>query len=751
MSGSSSSVQKQWDIGQSVFVVGAAVVAMLSAASQDDVQPQAILAMEALGAGLLVHQDRIGEGIDALNGGESRKLTKLNLMVGLHRGGVAREIRKSVSCVAAFILAVACKTCFTDREVGSILYEMMDLRGVLRKIPVSRWQIEQFVGSVSGYGYKIMPSDIFNSVALKVRENLRHSADMTGLFCSSDVLELAKILSNVFEALQDKNVKVITLEGHQTGIWLCSVFIWLFSDEVEVLLYDRRIHGTSSSRVKVLLHKRDDGGWHIRKWYPEKKVLDLIVGGFDEVPTSQHRSLPLSHQPLGSAKTFLAAAYRLDDDATEATGLVAAALVQIVFEHGCFQTRYGHRLLKVPFKVICQDHFILSYHTITKTFGWQGDTGDVNPKIHKIVIAYKNWMVQVEKGRILANGKGNVNTTVAEDMRQLLLQIENQFFEDNGYSMIAENNLDHMGIIDPVVHVAAEALYSSIFEKLPAYRPYRPLATFVLRANARTLWHLLCGRLSNSENGFQNFRTEAITSVLPGSPRVGLLDLAVVSNGLVAYSAQLGQIQSAKRPSSAISVVEGYLRWGRDQSLFDRLYEKDEAAFPSNRSFYESTQKLEVFHNGIYTGVEALSNPDAVDIETLISSDGKNLTLTTYLTSPSLQDAPVAVNWWRGIEAIAYAEHVSGHYMTAAGEECLALSWEEQKLIDKMAWLNVGANPGVTSITRFITTTSTSEAQRFFEAGRLFEKREILIRQSAPLFQCIKVAMDRGDNWAIIA
>ena len=259
MSGSGSSVQKQWDIGQSVFLVGAAVVALLSAASQDDVQPQAILAMEALGAGLLVHQDRIGDGIDALNGGESRKLTKLNIMVGLHRGGVAREIRKSVSCVAAFMLAVACKTCFQDREVGGILYEMMDLRGILRIVPVSRWQIEQFVSSVSGYGYRIMPSDIFDRVVHKVRENLGHSADMAGLFCNSDISELATILSNVFEALQDVNVKVITLEGHQTGIWLCSVFIWLFSNEVEVLLHDRRIHGASGSRVKVLLCQRDDG------------------------------------------------------------------------------------------------------------------------------------------------------------------------------------------------------------------------------------------------------------------------------------------------------------------------------------------------------------------------------------------------------------------------------------------------------------------------------------------------------------
>ena len=153
---SNSSVQKQWDIGQSFLLLGAKIIVLISAGSDDDIQPQAINAMEGLGAGLLVHEDRIGEGVDALRGGENRRLSKLMLIVGFDNGGAVRVMRTSVSCVASFLLAVGCKTCFTDQETSNMLYEMMGFRDVLRTIPVSRGQIVQAVGAVSGYGHRYL-------------------------------------------------------------------------------------------------------------------------------------------------------------------------------------------------------------------------------------------------------------------------------------------------------------------------------------------------------------------------------------------------------------------------------------------------------------------------------------------------------------------------------------------------------------------------------------------------------------------
>lgn len=131
MNVSKSNIQKQWDIGQSVFYALASARALLSAGSEDDIQPQAIIAMEGLGAGLLIDQDRISEGIDALKGGESRRLSQLMIIVGLSNGGTARLMRESVACIASFVLATTYKTCFTDQEIGSMLFDMMKCCRVL--------------------------------------------------------------------------------------------------------------------------------------------------------------------------------------------------------------------------------------------------------------------------------------------------------------------------------------------------------------------------------------------------------------------------------------------------------------------------------------------------------------------------------------------------------------------------------------------------------------------------------------------
>lgn len=750
MSTHSSSVQKQWDIGQSVLILGAATIALIDAGSQDDIQPQAIVAMEGLGAGLLVHQDRIGEGIDALKGGENRKLSKLMLTFGLNNGGAARIMRGSVSCVASFMLAVACKTCFTDQETGSLLYDMMSFRGVLRTVPVSRGQIEQAVGAISGYGYKIVPTGFFNQVASMVQAYLAHPCEIPGLFSRSTSKELAEILSSVFEALQDMKAKKITLEGHQTGIWLVSLFVWLLPDDTEVIVHQHRLFGTAGCRLKVTLNQRDDGGWHLRRWYSKNNVSELIVGGIDKVPTAQHRSLPLSHVPILSASKSLAAAYRLADDAVEATGQIAAALVDAAFEYGEFRVSNAVSQFQVPFRDTCQDSFVSGYHSTIKAFGFKLDKASAAGQ-SDVVAAYKRWMDRAKRDGIPASGEALPGNPVKE-MTQLLLQIENQFFEDHGYSMIRENNLEHMGIVDPVMHVAAEALYSSIFQRFPHERPFRPLTADTLRVNARTLWRLLCGRLTGSENELQEFRAEAIRSVLPGSVQVNKVDLAIVSNGLVAYSAPLEHLSTDKRLCSAISIIPGTLRWGEDQALFNRLQESDAADFPSSRSFYESSQRLEVFRGGVYQGLDARSDSEVVDIKTLISPSDKTLMLTTYLESASLQDAPVSVNWWRSIDAILFSEHISGHDMTAFGEECLAKTWEERKLFDTITWLRVGGNITGSSITRCINTTSSNESERFFEAGRLFPHRRLFVGQSASLVQCVKAALDLGEqaDWAIV-
>ena len=194
MNVSNFNIQKQWDIGQSVFHAITSARALLSAGSEDDIQPQAIITMEGLGAGLLVDQDRISEGINALKGGESRRLSQLIITVRLSNGGTTRLMRESVAYVASFVLATAYKTCFTDQETSSILYDMIKCRRVLQSVPVSRTQIERAVGAISGFRHKIVPTELFNQVSSTIQARLAPS-EMSRLFLRSTVRDIAEMLS----------------------------------------------------------------------------------------------------------------------------------------------------------------------------------------------------------------------------------------------------------------------------------------------------------------------------------------------------------------------------------------------------------------------------------------------------------------------------------------------------------------------------------------------------------------------------
>jgi len=91
----------------------------------DDIQFQAVLAFENLGAGLLVDKSRLGEVIDALGGQKSERLTRISLLIGLSGDGLPRTLQNSTGCVLAFNLVAACKTCYNDTKMANILHKLI--------------------------------------------------------------------------------------------------------------------------------------------------------------------------------------------------------------------------------------------------------------------------------------------------------------------------------------------------------------------------------------------------------------------------------------------------------------------------------------------------------------------------------------------------------------------------------------------------------------------------------------------------
>ena len=117
-------VQKQWDIGYTSFASTERLVTLIRAASEDNVQPQAVLALCALGSKIQPHQELIGKAVDALGGTKNVNLEHLRLSVGLQYGGTALYLRESTPGVAIFLLISALKLWHLDDDVGNILHQM---------------------------------------------------------------------------------------------------------------------------------------------------------------------------------------------------------------------------------------------------------------------------------------------------------------------------------------------------------------------------------------------------------------------------------------------------------------------------------------------------------------------------------------------------------------------------------------------------------------------------------------------------
>ena len=760
------SIQTQWDIGQSLFTIKDRIVDLVRAGSEDDVQPQAILAMEGLGTGIIVHNDRIGEGKLALKGGESRRMEKLLLLVGLSGGGVARLMRDSTPCIASFLLAVACKTCFTDDETGAILYEMMALRNVLRTVPVFKEQICHFVGAISGYGYSILPVNNFNEVATVVQENLQYG-EMTGwaLLHRMDAKAIAEILVRTFEALQNDDITRVTLEGDRTGIWLVSVFLWLRPDDTEVILHNRRIFGQSGSRLGITLHSQgthDTFDWAFNAWHLEKNISTVVVQA-EEVPYTMHTIYAVSHVPLGSAKSCLALQYELCPESVEDVGRFAAALVDIVFECGGYREHTPHHSLhgtskpckQVLFRDLSQAAFISKYHTITELFGWKLEATFVDSGQAAVVETFKAWLLTAKPHDILKAASGDVVIAI----ETVLEQIKDQYFEDHHVQLLGkEGSEDFRKIFTPILHVAVEALYYSICERFPSARPFRALTHFSSRRNSRILWQLLFYILPNvNRSQIDEYRIEAIKAMLHGTPIVGETDLAVESNGCVAYASPLFQITTNRRACYAISVVPGTLRLGDNKVPFKNLIDLEAEEFPPYVARFELEGTIDVFRGTEYLGLEAQADLFGAGVQMLVSPSGKTLKLASYINpSAAAEDryggtgSLIEVSWLASIRALVYAEHVSGHSITALGERSLAEAWKERNILHNIAWCGAGAGIKETHRTGYITRTSSNESLRFFEAGR--RKGNLIIRHTAPLIQCLKIALDWEDKsqWTII-
>lgn len=184
-------------------------------------QPQAILAAEAIGTGLLVAPKRIAEAIDSLGGNQSVRLGSIKVNAGLVAGRTCAPMRQSTPLLQFYPFCTACNPMFLDDEIGALLLEMMTESGLYSKYTVTASQLARLVDRFGGHAEEIVPMEQMQDVARHVdaHGSGRHA------YSRMDTVVLARLFVCVFEKHRDQDIVSMTLTGHGHGIWICTAVL----------------------------------------------------------------------------------------------------------------------------------------------------------------------------------------------------------------------------------------------------------------------------------------------------------------------------------------------------------------------------------------------------------------------------------------------------------------------------------------------------------------------------------------------
>ena len=751
-------VQAQWELSHTVFKTASMLWDLIRSSAQDNVQSQAVIALESLGAGILVSPTRISEGYEALQQNQTRVFERLSISIGLNGGGIVRLLRKSTPCIAGFLLITACKPCYTDSDIGIILFELMATTGLLNKIPISALQMGQLVSCLSGHCDEIYPKDLYVEIAEKAADGLVLPQPRNPLYCQLEKGAIAGLFTRVFGALRDEEISKVTLKGRQSGIWLATVFVWLLPlHDVHVILYGKMIFGGVKNRLRISLEESTSQEWEIQEWKAEKDVISIIKSPSPVSYTFRTRLMDL--HPLKATRMSVAFEWNMGDKELEATGILAGSLVTIAVEDGILGS--DRRKLKhtqnstfplpdlcqpkhtenstVPLSDLCQPKFLAAYGDIMAEFGWHVDDTFRNFQAD-FVAHFRKWK---EAGHDHNFAKTAMGTRYGRlGMVEILLRaFSNMEYQSEAWPKCHLATPSRNYLIDASVRLAGEALLGCLCSETTKARCLQPSEYQEIQTSSKMLYQIIFACKVDDLYPFtiMTFRSKAMRATVPGSATVEPGQLAFSSNGYVVFSSVLQEQSTLRRDVCALSMLPGTIRWGIDQTQYQAIQELPSEVHPLMSG---KLNPIALFDQGNYLGFDARGSAHGYDIEILLSPSMNKLLMRTYFSSNRPRDETVELSWTDSIEALAVAKVVQGPSMTAIGERLLAQTWQDQGVFNKIAWLSADSTIMDESMSLYITMTAHDEALRFFVAGIFSSRWRIILRSGAPVIKCVQVALN---------
>ncbi|KAL8922038.1 MAG: hypothetical protein Q9172_003721 [Xanthocarpia lactea] len=688
----SNAVQKQWDIGVTSIASADRLIELIRGASEDNVQPQAVLAICALGSAIHPHQRLIGEGVNALGGTKNVRIENMKLSIGLQFGGTALYLRQSTPGVAAFLLVCALKLWHVDDDVGDILYEMALASGVISRWPASAQQFSQVVSTIAGNAGTILPARHLHDIGISMLGSAIQTSVRKVLYEQIAKQSVAKILTYVFSGFQDSDVHSMTLSGAASAVWLVAILTWIVPDEVRVYSGPRLIIGPQGAKLTVNLKLVDglEQGWEFTEWRGEVSLVDLIVA---------QRDLGMRpHIPRLVTKHHFQSLYALSIQDTAIMGQVAGALLCVFSERGFIYHRRGHpaqplrneNLSRVEVSTrtglldVASDWFCGEYALIMKHYGWT--VAELQSGQTKVYEALQGW------GPTFADG-GYVS-----ERDQLTNHLCNCINDIYGHRT---EGYDARTYVEFAIDLATHALVFVTRNESPSQKE----PEFISPSSYSIVQERMVGKLLHGHGMLSHhFRQIILEMLLPHNEKLRGDELVIAGNGMVIYPSIIADPNCKKKAALGLTVILGTIRKGKERYT---VVKELQDSLPSE---LVELGYLRPFDGGKFVGLVPKAVPNQAELETLSTVRGtelmvKNIIRFTDLTTTQPIDESSRIrtfdikstthrtgrdfSWLRAIDNLATAKHLCNeHMMTRHGEEALAKRLADEHYFEQLRWVS---------------------------------------------------------------
>lgn len=660
--------------------------------------PLVIPPLERLGGWLMVDPDHLQNGDNGFQRVPLPKRwnwTSISIVIGLYRGNtldgdLVGTIGRNRSLIAAFLLLIGCTTCLTVEEASEMMYELMRLNGILRpqEYPIPGRLVSQFNEALNGcatYMAEETPHSVYNLISNQIKY-FTFERRIDDLYLAGETKELAKIVYEGIERLQNAEIELTVLQGSRQGAWLASLFVWLRPKEVQVQVRDTLIYPVvraedhrESNQIRLCIHLDEpkgnpmNGSWSVQSRKAGRQDVPIVFCLKDETNMDFERQHP---SPLPSARSQISST--VSQPAVDAIGHLAAALVIVATEIGYLydKDRRTARLLEE----LCSQKFLTRYNTMLTYFGWEGGRGSLDQNrvksmaevLSDIVPNFNFWSGHDELntlGSLIHEACGRYANKFEKPM---LLDREAMRIEGSGEDTVIEH----------AIYLAAEVLLFAFCAEMPKHQLYRPFEPFKLDENAKMLVELLWppnnrGQQPASElrdYSFWEFRKRAIEALVPGAANVQSSDLAVAGNGYVVYTAALAEWDNSltdMRTISSLYLAPGPLKAVEVEGRLSRVTEDSKnLALAGRLALYNRSIKLYEGERWCLDERSAINEfPTKIVHLWRIENATGTLHLATYINlnliqavsvsqQPMKGDAKIPTSWERSINAVAFAHHI---------------------------------------------------------------------------------------------